>query len=81
DAARGSPPCHRAPAPANRPRATRLGRRAEAVDRTQRRVTLDDGSALGYDALVLATGSIARRLTVPGHDLTGVHYLKNIADR
>jgi len=58
----------------------RLGRRAEAVDRTQRRVTLDDGSALGYDALVLATGSIARRLTVPGHDLTGVHYLKNIAD-
>lgn len=57
-----------------------LGRRVEAIDRPGQSVTLDDGRRLPYDALVLATGSIARRLTLPGSDLAGVHYLKDIAD-
>lgn len=58
----------------------RLGRRATALDRAARRVTLDDGTALPYDALVIATGSRPRRLTLPGAELAGVHYLRSAAD-
>ena len=58
----------------------RLGRRVTAIDRAARAVTLDDGETLGYDKLILATGSRVRELPVPGHDLKGVHYLRNIAD-
>jgi len=57
-----------------------LGRRALLIDRSRSRITLDNGTSLDYDALVLATGSIPRRLALPGSDLTGVHYLKDIAD-
>lgn len=57
-----------------------LGRRVTTIDRAAHTVALDDGRTLGYDALVLATGSLARRLTLPGSDLAGVHYLKDIAD-
>ncbi|MGH9090727.1 MAG: FAD-dependent oxidoreductase, partial [Acidimicrobiales bacterium] len=34
----------------------RLGRRAVALDRTNRRVALDDGTDLAYDRLLVATG-------------------------
>lgn len=44
----------------------RLGRRAVAADLTGRTVTMDDGSVLGYDGLVVATGLRSRRLRVPG---------------
>ncbi|WP_436494012.1 FAD-dependent oxidoreductase [Actinokineospora sp. HUAS TT18] len=37
----------------------RLGTTVTAIDRDARRVTLDDGSTVDYDALVLATGSKA----------------------
>ena len=57
-----------------------LGRRATQIDRTSREVFLDEGDRLRYDALVLATGSVPRRLTLPGSELAGVHYLKTIAD-
>ncbi|MFI5954480.1 FAD-dependent oxidoreductase [Cryptosporangium sp. NPDC051539] len=35
----------------------RAGRRAVALDAATRTVTLDDGDTLGYESLVLATGS------------------------
>jgi 3-phenylpropionate/trans-cinnamate dioxygenase ferredoxin reductase subunit len=57
-----------------------LGRRATALDVAARRVQLDDGRALGYDRLLLATGSRVRKLEVPGAALRGVHYLRTIAD-
>lgn len=59
---------------------TRLQTRVTAVDRTAQTVELDSGEHLSYDTLVLATGSRVRELTVPGHDLAGVHYLRSIAD-
>ena len=59
---------------------THLGHRVQEISRDTRRVRLDDGSVLPYDALLLATGSRPRPLTVPGADLAGVHTLRTIAD-
>ncbi len=57
-----------------------LGRRAETVDAAAHEVALSDGRRMHYDKLILATGSRARRLDVPGSDLSGVHYLRDLAD-
>lgn len=54
--------------------------RAAAIDRTNRRVMLEDGRALDYDHLVLATGAHNRVLPVPGADLDGVCGLRDLAD-
>jgi 3-phenylpropionate/trans-cinnamate dioxygenase ferredoxin reductase component len=58
----------------------RLGRKAVRIERDARQLHLDDGASLGYDALLLATGSTPRQITAPGAHLTGVHYLRTIAD-
>lgn len=52
---------------------TQIGRRATALDTAQQRVTLDNGEAVDYDDLLIATGSSAVRAPVPGADLPGVH--------
>lgn len=60
---------------------TLLGRRVQQIERNARRLRLDEGSStLPYDALLLATGSKPRALSVPGADLAGVHTLRTIAD-
>src|SRR5262249_27905742 len=56
----------------------RLGTRATRLDTAAHTVTLDDGSALGYDKLLLATGSRVRELDVPGAELAGVRYLRTL---
>ena len=43
-------------------------------------VALADGEALAYDRLVLATGSRARRIALPGLELDGVLELRTAAD-
>jgi 3-phenylpropionate/trans-cinnamate dioxygenase ferredoxin reductase subunit len=56
-----------------------LGRRAVGLDVAARELELDDGTALHYEKLLIATGSRARRLP----DLDGwpnVHYLRTLAD-
>lgn len=58
----------------------RLGVQVEAIDRAGRAVTLSTGESLGYESLVLATGTEARKLTVPGSDLTGVFTLRTASD-
>jgi len=57
-----------------------LGVTAVAVDRRNRTVTLDDGRRFPWDRLLIATGTRARRLTVPGASLPGVHVLRDLAD-
>lgn len=60
--------------------ALHLGTRAMAVDRAGQTVKDAEGRSHPYDALVLATGSRARRLAVPGAELGGVHYLRSLDD-
>jgi 3-phenylpropionate/trans-cinnamate dioxygenase ferredoxin reductase subunit len=56
----------------------RTGVRAEVLDPGEHTVTLAGGERLGYDKLLLTTGSVVRTLPVPGADLAGVHYLRRI---
>jgi 3-phenylpropionate/trans-cinnamate dioxygenase ferredoxin reductase subunit len=58
----------------------RTGVTATALDRTSRTVLLDDGAAVPYDVLVLATGAANRGPAVPGADLAGIHALRTLAD-
>ena len=58
----------------------RLETHAQSIDRAGGAVLLGDGAALAYDKLMLATGARVRRLDLPGGDLAGVHYLRDIAD-
>ena len=60
--------------------AVRLGHEVVAVDAAAHRVTLGDGSALGYGALVWAAGGEPRRLSCAGHDLGGLHTVRTRAD-
>ncbi|UXA07961.1 FAD-dependent oxidoreductase [Mycobacterium sp. SMC-2] len=53
----------------------RLGAAATALDTAAQTVTLADGSVLGYDELVIATGLVPRRIpTLP--DLDGIRVLR-----
>ncbi|MBA8824787.1 nitrite reductase (NADH) large subunit [Saccharopolyspora lacisalsi] len=58
----------------------RLNTGAAAIDRRNRTVTTTDGAVLGYDALVLATGSRPFVPPVPGHDLPGCHVYRTLDD-
>lgn len=51
-----------------------------AIDRATKSVRLENGEAIAYDKLVLATGGRARPLSVPGADRPNVLLLRTIAD-
>lgn len=54
--------------------------RAVWIDRTNKRVRVEGGRELPYDALVLATGARPRKLPLVGADLPGSHVLRTAAD-
>src|SRR4051812_10083540 len=58
----------------------RLSTRAAGLDAAAQQVVLDDGDRLRYDRLFLATGSVPRRLTVPGGDALQPLYLRTLDD-
>ena len=60
--------------------ATHFGDGAVALDRAGHAVRLASGLQLSYDALVLATGSRARTVDLPGAHLDGVRTLRTVDD-
>jgi len=54
--------------------------RVAAIDRTNKRLKLENGDTLSYGRLVLATGTNARFLKLAGADKKGVVTLRSIAD-
>ncbi|CEP67378.1 FAD-dependent pyridine nucleotide-disulphide oxidoreductase [Moorella glycerini] len=56
------------------------GRRATAIDVQRRLVTLDDGTELYYDRLLIATGAAPQQIDVPGSNLAGVFTLRTLDD-
>jgi NADPH-dependent 2,4-dienoyl-CoA reductase/sulfur reductase-like enzyme len=58
----------------------RRGRAAVALDRATRRVRLDGGQELPYDACVLATGSAPDRPPIDGADDPGLHTVRTVDD-
>jgi 3-phenylpropionate/trans-cinnamate dioxygenase ferredoxin reductase subunit len=57
-----------------------LGSKVVHIDREASKIFTADSREFAYDALVLATGSRVRKVSVPGADLPGIHYLRSIAD-
>jgi 3-phenylpropionate/trans-cinnamate dioxygenase ferredoxin reductase subunit len=51
-----------------------------AIDRAVKQITLGDGRVVDYGTLIIATGTRARPLPVPGADLHGVFSLRQIDD-
>ncbi len=54
--------------------------RVSGVDPATRQVKLEDGNAISYERLLLATGGRNRRFDVPGSSLPGIHQLRTIAE-
>jgi 3-phenylpropionate/trans-cinnamate dioxygenase ferredoxin reductase subunit len=57
-----------------------LSSRIDSIDRAAHRLITADGKEIAYTKLILALGSRARRVSVAGCELDGVHYLRNIDD-
>jgi nitrite reductase (NADH) large subunit len=57
-----------------------LGRVVGAVNTSTNKVILADGQEIGYDSLLIASGSLARKPSWPGSDLDGVVTLREWDD-
>lgn len=58
----------------------RLGGEAVCLDADAREVALADGTELSYDDVVIATGGVNRRPSLPGMELSGVHQLRTLVE-
>ena len=56
------------------------GTRVRSINPDAHEVTLNGGRRLSYNRLLLATGASPRQLPVPGADLPGVRYLRQMGD-
>ncbi len=56
------------------------GEKVTSVDPDNRTVSLDGGRTVSYGTLLLAPGAEPRRLSVPGANLSHVHYLRTLDD-
>ena len=58
----------------------RTGADVVALDPERRELALEGGERLAFDRVLLTTGAAPRRLSLPGTELDGVHYLRTLAD-
>jgi 3-phenylpropionate/trans-cinnamate dioxygenase ferredoxin reductase subunit len=58
----------------------RLGERVVSLDAGRRQLAFEHGEWLYFDRLLLATGATPRRLSIPGSQLEGIHYLRSLDD-
>jgi len=57
-----------------------LGSRVHRVDVDSRTIETDGGDHFSFGKLLIATGASVHRLSVPGADLEGIHYLRTVDD-
>jgi apoptosis-inducing factor 3 len=57
-----------------------LGSRVAAIDPAAKKLSLEDGREVSWDALLLATGAEPIRPSLPGAELPHVHTLRTLAD-
>ena len=57
-----------------------LNTRVTEIKRDSQSIICANGDALHYDKLAITTGARVRRIPIPGADLLGVHYLRNMDD-
>jgi NADPH-dependent 2,4-dienoyl-CoA reductase/sulfur reductase-like enzyme len=58
----------------------RLRTIVDSLDPKTKTLRLADGSEVGFDKLVIATGARVRTFDSPGSDLKGIHYLRSMDD-
>jgi len=57
---------------------TYLGKKAVSIDRKKKTVSLEDGTKIAYDKLLIATGAAPKSVDVPGADKKGVFTIRKI---
>jgi 3-phenylpropionate/trans-cinnamate dioxygenase ferredoxin reductase subunit len=58
----------------------RLGVKVARIEPETHHIHLATGDSVSYGKLLLATGARVRRISVPGTELSGIHYLRGIED-
>ena len=58
----------------------RLGVRVAEINPEQKNIKTSSGEIVVYEKLLIATGSRPRLLKVPGNQLAGIHYLRQLND-
>lgn len=59
---------------------TMLGVTVSKIDRASKKLILADGAEVEYTKLALTTGSKVRKINIPGSNLDGVFYLRDMHD-
>jgi 3-phenylpropionate/trans-cinnamate dioxygenase ferredoxin reductase component len=58
----------------------RLSTAVTSLDLSGRTVALDSDERIAFDEVLLTTGATPRRLSLPGAELDGIHYLRQLTD-
>jgi 3-phenylpropionate/trans-cinnamate dioxygenase ferredoxin reductase subunit len=53
---------------------------AKTLDISERTIELSNGQSVGFDQALVATGAGVRRVSVPGAELEGIHYLRTLGN-
>ena len=57
-----------------------LGSEVRRIDIAKKILSLQSGSEIAFEKLIIATGAAVKTLDIPGSTLPGIHYLRSLAD-